>query len=444
MTRRTLRTAAASAACALAASATAGAAITDHPLPRSSPGVSTYYWEHPIATWNGAVWVAQGNGGALARFAPNGAVSEVPIPDTDGDGEGPTALSVGPEGLWMLANHGRRAILHTADGGLSAADLGGFVGASTFTAAPDGGIWHTDHLGDDSVTRLTRQGATRFDADLSGHSVITAVADGRAWFAQNDFALVQIDRDGTQTRHPLPGPCTPSVGCALPAVTGLTSAADGTLWYTRSGQRTITTGRYTGFNTQVALVGRMAPSGRATEWELPHPKLAPHSITMGPDGHLWFATSDGLGRVSRTGQVRVFDLPGNRRADGLTVGPDRALWFVDSRLNRVTRLTTTDARALGGPEIRSTALRQVNGRIPLRLACPAAGSPCVGTVRITSPRALVAQASFRIGSGRTATVRAPIRAAAERLVRSARTPVTVTVRPRSGAVGDQRELALRR
>lgn len=38
-------------------------------------------------------------------------------------------------------------------------------------------------------------------------------------------------------------------------------------------------------------VGRITPGGLVTEWALSNPDGAPHAITFGPNGNLWFTQS---------------------------------------------------------------------------------------------------------------------------------------------------------
>src|SRR5262249_29840289 len=79
---------------------------------------------------------------------------------------------------------------------------------------------------------------------------------------------------------------------------------------------------------------------------IPTQNSAPHGITAGPDGALWFAESSGsffggrIGRISTTGAIREFPLPGVD-SDPLSImaGPDGALWFTEKNANRIRRMT---------------------------------------------------------------------------------------------------------
>jgi virginiamycin B lyase len=56
----------------------------------------------------------------------------------------------------------------------------------------------------------------------------------------------------------------------------------------------------------------------------------PDSITAGPDGALWFTNQNSIGRITTSGAVTLYPLPGAYpRPNHITAGPDGALWFTD-------------------------------------------------------------------------------------------------------------------
>src|SRR5947199_10681615 len=79
--------------------------------------------------------------------------------------------------------------------------------------------------------------------------------------------------------------------------TTVSIAPDGVLWFTEaSGNR----------------IGRMAQDGSALrEFDLPHPGSAPRIITIGSDGNMWFSEHLGnrMGRITAAGVVTEFDIP---------------------------------------------------------------------------------------------------------------------------------------
>jgi len=93
----------------------------------------------------------------------------------------------------------------------------------------------------------------------------------------------------------------------------------------------------------VNKIGRITTAGAMTEFPLPSPNSAPRSLTVGPDGALWFTDNFGssigeIGRITTTGAIFEVPLP---TADGIpssiTAGPDGALWItVSNKIGRIT------------------------------------------------------------------------------------------------------------
>ncbi|MGD9571793.1 MAG: hypothetical protein AB7V62_07925 [Thermoleophilia bacterium] len=433
----------------LGGAAAAEAAIRDIPMPVPAAGLSTYPWDRPIASWEGAIWVAAENTPGLVRIGMDGAVSQVPVPRDPDDvsQEGPSTLSPGAEGLWFLNQAGSYSVFLRADGTFNGFQNTGFNSASTLVARPAGGVYAASNLGE-WVRYVSPQASREYPREHGDQPVMAIGADGLGWVA-GEGLLMRLDDSGGVTPFPLVNPCTPSAGCALPAVTGMALGPDGRLWYTRSGLRDRATGPYAGTTTDSAVVGRMDARGRAREWDLANRRISPSSITRGPDGAMWFATADGLGRVTTSGRVRLLRLPGGRTADSIAFGPDRAIWFTDARLNRVSRITMREANALGGAEIRATALRRRGTTVPVRITCPPGGPRCAGRVvlsTVPNPDAVFGRGTtygrraFALRAGRSATVAVPVTGRART---AARLPVRVEI-ARGVPQGDVVDLTLRR
>ena len=76
-----------------------------------------------------------------------------------------------------------------------------------------------------------------------------------------------------------------------------------------------------------------------TEFPIPTEHSSPHSITAGPEGDLWFTESKGakIGRIAPSGQITEFQLPAESYPFGITTGPDGNLWFTgDAKISRIT------------------------------------------------------------------------------------------------------------
>jgi hypothetical protein len=62
---------------------------------------------------------------------------------------------------------------------------------------------------------------------------------------------------------------------------------------------------------------------------------------VGPDGALWFTeiSASRIGRMTTSGAVTEFDLPGGSSPYGIVTGSDRSLWFTESTRDRIGQLT---------------------------------------------------------------------------------------------------------
>lgn len=109
------------------------------------------------------------------------------------------------------------------------------------------------------------------------------------------------------------------------APTDITAGPDGNLWF-----------------TEIGKIGRITPTGTATEFPLPSAGESPTAIAAGPDGNLWFIesgtgggsltdttyTGGRVGRITPQGVVTEFPLPStDSQPTGITTGPDGNIWF---------------------------------------------------------------------------------------------------------------------
>jgi len=111
---------------------------------------------------------------------------------------------------------------------------------------------------------------------------------------------------------------------------GITAGPDGNLWFAESNN-----------------IGRITPNGSITEFPTPTKSSGPWSITTGPDSNLWFTEEAGnqIGRITPAGSITEFPLPTNCGLSGgcepwsITSGPDGNLWFTLFIGNSIVRLT---------------------------------------------------------------------------------------------------------
>ncbi len=257
-----------------------------------------------VAGPDGALWVAEVYGNAVARVTTQGQVTEYPVPPTpavppgSGPNSQPGALAVGPDGDLWLTDLGDGAHWRlTPAGHLTEYPLpahGGEPARPWFGLAtgPDGGIWFTDGIGrigrfDPATGAIVEYPLPDLDQEPS---FIVAAHDGNLWFVVPNESLVgRISPRGAIAEFPLP-----HAPCYMPGVDGsngepcqvdsLAVGPGGTVWFGE---------RWRG------AVGRVDASGAVTEYTLPP---APGGSTdvfplgLGPDGALWLAADGALGR----------------------------------------------------------------------------------------------------------------------------------------------------
>jgi len=113
---------------------------------------------------------------------------------------------------------------------------------------------------------------------------------------------------------------TPTAGAGP---SSLTLGPDGNLWFTES---------------LANKIGRITPAGVITEFPLPTPNAFPSGIAAGVDGNLWFTESDGnkIGRITPSGVITEFPLLIKGALPGpIVAGGDGALWFAEIQYNNL-------------------------------------------------------------------------------------------------------------
>ena len=114
---------------------------------------------------------------------------------------------------------------------------------------------------------------------------------------------------------------------------GVTTGPDGALWFTSSNNKRI---------------GRITTAGAITTFTDPTDTVdGPFEITAGPDGNLWFTSgfNSRIGRITTAGAITTFTDPAGNliRPFGIAAGPDGNVWFTDFRSNVVGRITPAGA-----------------------------------------------------------------------------------------------------
>ncbi len=279
---------------------------------------------------DGAIWFTQFFTNYVGRLAPDGRLTEFPIPVPD---SGPRYITAGPDGavwfvLWQAGKVGRL----TPQGDFSVfTPVAGATNYFDITTGPDGNLWLTELTGNQLV-RLTPTGqATLFPLDGSGAQVpyrLVSGPDGALWGIRTD-KVTRFTLDG----HPTTTYTLPHDG----SEGEITVGPDGAFWI--SGPMA-----YDPSAWGIPIVARCTLSGKITEFRFPHGEngvRGAFGITAGPDGAIWFADPLGrqLVRLALTSEVQSFRLPWPNSAPvQVVVGPDGGIWFTSGGQYNIGRL----------------------------------------------------------------------------------------------------------
>lgn len=175
--------------------------------------------------------------------------------------------------------------------------------------------------------------------------------DGNLWFAEAGWGettpqgsgqlpgdtVGKVTPSGVLTEYPVhprnPSwvPCAPNVDCAYPfSPMSITVGPDGNIWFTE----TIPPGTNSSLPAGTSAIGKMNRSGvLLAEYAIPFKGSGADGITSAPDDQIYFtdAGADKIGRISVNGDFTgAFHVPTqNNDPSQITVGSDGNLWFTE-------------------------------------------------------------------------------------------------------------------
>lgn len=251
-------------------------------------------------------------------------------------GGAPLGLARGADGtIWYADAGGERIGRIAPNGGLLQFELAAGHTPTGIAVGADGSAWFTNQDAD-SIGRITPQGDLvefAIPSPPSRPQDIVLGPDGNFWFTEFDAGSIgRITPQGVVRRFPIRiRVMTATAASPRGAVNGstpqsITVGPDGNLWFTDSGTNAI---------------GRLTPAGDVVEYPIPTPDSVPWGIAAGWDGNLYF-TEYGAGRVARIAPQGVITelstpVPGSL-PQFITLGPDGAMWFTEYGANRLGRI----------------------------------------------------------------------------------------------------------
>jgi streptogramin lyase len=286
---------------------------------------------------DGNVWFTETGTDKIGRITPDGHITEFPLSPASG----PIGIALGPDGnLWFAEAYANKIGVMTPAGIVIAEYSIPTPNAEDryIAKGSDGNIWFTETLGN-KIGRITPQGIiTEFPlpgAVNSGPQRIIAGPDGNLWFtyaSSRSDAVVRMTPGGVVTQFPIPE-SNPLLGNELPD--GITVGPDGNLWFTELGSE----------------IGVLTPSGTfVAQYSLLGPRSQNQGaagIILGPDRRVYFTgrASNTIGWIVPTGVFGSYPIPSARALPStITVGPDGNLWFTEDSANKVACLALPHQR----------------------------------------------------------------------------------------------------
>ncbi|MGA7200449.1 MAG: hypothetical protein WBX26_01360 [Candidatus Cybelea sp.] len=175
-------------------------------------------------------------------------------------------------------------------------------------------------------------------SDLPGNdgyyfpTALTVGSDGQLWIADDadqDYGESVVARVASS------GKLTGSYyyyNSASPAFQGIAQGSDGAYWLT---------------DWADGVIVRLSAHGKIKRYAVKGDSDL-SDIVAGPDGALWFAQGDSVGRITTSGKIAIYGTSSRRQTTSvwdlgvqdITVGPDGALWFTKKSGNAIGRITT--------------------------------------------------------------------------------------------------------
>ena len=257
----------------------------------------------------------------LGRITTSGVVTQWPAP-TSWSGPGLGSLIAGAGSIWTADNHDNKHFIGQWNvNGTLVKEYALTAWAYGLTWGPDNALWFSG-AGSIQPTGVTNSyiGRLAMDGTVTTYpmpdpsnlaSDITLGSDGAFWFVEEPGANAgRVTTGGVFTEYPIPG--DPGNLLTQFGNQTITLASDGAVW--------LTTGL-------LPSLTRVSPTGNISNF--PVPAGGPNSLTTGPDGNLWFAANNGIGRMTLSGETVNYPLPDalSLRPTVITSGPDGKLWF---------------------------------------------------------------------------------------------------------------------
>jgi virginiamycin B lyase len=207
---------------------------------------------------------------------------------------------------------------------------------SAIVLGPDKNLWFVDELAG-GLVRMAENGSIKefsLSGVLTGNAISMAVgADKKFYILDESSNVVRVTDKGIAQSIPIPSGDSTSLD-------GLALGPDGNIWFAE-------------FNH----IGKITPAGKITEFPYPNGFSSNQTggVTTGSDGNVWFAQSTGnaIGRiVPSTGEITMFTISDSCSPAPVVLANDGNVWFVclttSPLLGQVTPSGKITTFAIGG------------------------------------------------------------------------------------------------
>jgi virginiamycin B lyase len=336
--------------------------------------------------WFGGINTGESPSNVIGRISPAGAVEEHALANTAGV-LGIGGITRGPEGdMWFTepaanrierispTGHPEGFTLPSA-GARPTGIVGGPGGFLWVTLAGAGRVAKVDPLGQVSETAL-EPGARP--------AAIALGPDSALWAVETETAtLARVATQGGSATYPLP---TSGAIFAGAINTDIVTGPDGNLWLSQEGSG--------------PFVAEVIPTAAQPEYlrhEVPSEGEGTALISGGPLGDLWYATEAGaIGSISPDGaEVGDPGCPLDRCAPlaALVEGPEGELWFAAGETIGRYRPSKLFLVKTGPVRLRDGKLK-----LPLECRGGAAGERCKGTIEAVRGKIPIVRGNFSIAT----------------------------------------------
>ncbi len=285
---------------------------------------------------DGNLWLTEAYSSQIAKLSTSGQIASYDlVPGASTNSVEPQGLVVAPDGSLWLTERNAFAIAHVTTDGVVRAQLpiGAPNGPDWIAYGSDGNLWFTQDPVQSVVGRMTPGGQyTGFVVQQAVYE-IAAAGDGNLWLGAGS-GVIRLTTAGVPTVYPAPS----TGGNQLAQIQSVCAGSDGNIW----------AGGWAGGATGLqAYALKIAPDGTYSAYLAPGPP-ATNTSAMGiakigcAGSHIFLAASVNLqtgptilteftlgGSVVQARQVPPTG-GGTPAVNSMTLGPDGGLWFTDT------------------------------------------------------------------------------------------------------------------